>query len=186
MDRPLPPLVYAAQLAWNGKQLEDGQVADATNRLVFGCAPESPAEIILEIGKLDEIVGARLPQHQFAWYVVFEPKEDKLEKYLDEKLDRRQIERGLSFLLEIPKETPRQVKVAPGKLVDRRGKTWGSTFRFSPSRKPCGLFGGMGRESLPTRNRSLKNTNHSGLPEHARADYPESLKLLKEALSQDL
>ena len=32
-----PPLVYAAQLAWNGKQLEDGQVSDATNRLVFGC-----------------------------------------------------------------------------------------------------------------------------------------------------
>ena len=37
-------------------------------------APESPAEIILEIGKLDEIVDARLPQHQFALVCCFRAK----------------------------------------------------------------------------------------------------------------
>ena len=68
--------------------------------------PESPAEIILEIGKLDEIVGAQLPNTSCPGMLFFEPKEDKLEKYLDEKLSRRQIERGLSFLLESRKKLP--------------------------------------------------------------------------------
>ena len=180
-----PPLVYAAQLAWNGKQLEDGQVADATNRLVFGCAPESPAEIILEIGKLDEIVGARLPNTSLPWYVVFEPKEDKLEKYLDEKLSRRQIERGLSFLLESRKKLPGKSRSPQVSLSIEEAKL-GTDLSIFAFEKALRIVRGNGSGKSSDAKPILEKYESLWLVRARPGGLPESLKFLKEALSQNL
>ncbi len=179
-----PPLVYAAHLAWNGKQLEDGQVADATNRLVFDCTPESPAEIILEIGKLDEIVGARLPNTSLPWYVFFEPKQDKLAKYLDEKQSSRQLERGLSFLLESRKKLPEKSRSALVSLSIEEAKL-GIELSIIAFEKALRMIRGQGVRKSSGAKPILEKYESLWLARARPGGLPESLELLKEALSQD-
>jgi len=179
-----PPLVYAAQLAWNGKQLEDNFISDAVNRLVFDTEPESPAEFILKIGKLDEIVGARLPNTSLPWYVVFAPKIEKLAKYLNENQSEEQLENGLRFLNESRDAIPGKSPAPHANLTTEEAKL-GIDISVYAFEKALGIIRGKKMNKSVSSESILENYESLW---HARArpgGLTESLGILKEALNQD-
>ena len=179
-----PPLVYAAQLAWNGKQLEDGQVSDAVNRLVFGSAPESPAEIILEIGKVDDIVDARLHNTSLTWYIAFEPKAENLAKHLKEKQSIENMERGLSFLIEARAKLPDE-STSPTLTLSTEEARLGIDLSIFAFEKALRIIGGNRVKNSCEPKSILEKYESLWLARARPGGLPESLKLLKEALSQD-
>lgn len=179
-----PPLVYAAQLAWNGKQLEDTQIIDAANRLVFGSEPESPAEIILEIGKLDEIVGARLPNTSLPWYLIFAPKVDKLAKYLNENHSEQQMEKGLRFLAESRDALP-GFSASPHARLATEEANLGIDLSIFAFEKALGIIRGEEIKNSVSTESILENYESLWLARARPGGLAESLGILQDALNQD-
>ena len=179
-----PPLVYAAQLAWNGKPLEDTQITDAVNRLIFDTEPESPAEIILKIGRLDEIVGARLPNTSLPWYVVFEPKMEKLAKYLNENLSGQQLENGLRFLAESRDALPDK-SLSPHANLATEEANLGIDLSVYAFEKALGIIRGKKMNKSVSSESILQNYESLWRARARQGGLAESLSILKEALNQD-
>ena len=179
-----PPLVYAAQLAWNGRPLEDTQISDAVNRLVFDAEPESPAGIILEIGKLDEIVGANLPNTSFPWYLIFAPKRDKLAKYLSENQSEQQMEKGLGFLSDSRNALPAKSLSSHANLATEEANL-GIDLSVFAFEKALGIIRGEDIKKSDSTKSILEKYESLWLARARPGGLPESLGLLREALTQD-
>jgi hexosaminidase len=179
-----PPLVYAAQLAWNGKQLEDTQITDAVNRLVFESEPDSPAESILEIGKLDEIVGARLPNTSLPWYLIFAPKIEKLAKYLNENHSEQQMEKGLHFLTESRDALP-GLSASPRARLATEEANLGIDLSIFAFEKALGIIRGKEIKKSVSTESILENYESLWLARARPGGLAESLGILKDALNQD-
>jgi hexosaminidase len=179
-----PPLLYAAHMTWNGKQLTDDQVSDAVNRLVFDSALESPSEIILECGKLDEIVGSKLPNTSLPWYVVFAPKADKLAKHLDKKQSEQQMEKGLSFLLESRNKLPGQ-STSPHATLSTEETRLGIDLSIIAFEKALRIIRGQEAKKSFDPKPILEKYESLWLARARPGGLAESLNLLKEALTQD-
>ena len=179
-----PPLVCAAQLAWNGKPLEDTQITDAVNRLIFDTEPESPAEIILKTGRLDEIVGARLPNTSLPWYVVFEPKMEKLAKYLNENLSGQQLENGLRFLAESRDALPDK-SLSPHANLATEEANLGIDLSVYAFEKALGIIRGKKINKSVSSESILQNYESLWRARAREGGLAESLSILKESLNQD-
>jgi len=179
-----PPLLYAAHMTWNGKQLGDDQVTDAVNRLVFDSSPESPAEIILECGKLDEIVGSKLPNTSLPWYVVFAPKADKLAKHLDKNQSEQQMEKGLGFLLESRNKLPGK-STSPYAALSAEETRLGLDLSIFAFEKALRIIRGKEANKSFDPKPILEQYESLWLARARPGGLAESLSLLKEALTQD-
>jgi hexosaminidase len=179
-----PPLLYAAHMTWNGKQLNDGEVAVAVNRLVFDSASKSPAEIILECGKLDEIVGTKLANASLPWYIVFEPMADKLAKHLDKNQSEQQMEKGLSFLLESRNKLPCKSTSAHATLSTEETGL-GIDLSILALKKALRIIRGKEAKTSFDPKPILEKHESLWLARARPGGLPESLSLLKEALTQD-
>jgi hexosaminidase len=178
-----PPLVYAAQLAWNGKLLEDAQITDAANRLVFDSEPESPAEIILEIGKLDEIVGAQLPNTSLPWHLIFPPQVDKLAKYLNENHSEQQMEKGLRFLAESRDALP-GLSASPHARLATEEASLGIDLSIFAFEKALGIIHAKEIKKSISPESILEKYESLWLARARPGGLAESLTLLGEALTQ--
>lgn len=179
-----PPLVYAAQLAWNGKQLKDDQVSDAVNRLVFDKEPESPAQNILEIGKLDEILETRLPNTSLPWYMIFAPKIKKLEKYLHDNLNEEQLQKALRFLAESQEALPTKSPSAHSNLATKETKL-GIDLSVFAFEKALGIVRGKAMSKSVSSGSILEDFESLWLARARPGGLAESLSLLRDALNQE-
>jgi len=180
-----PPLLYAAQMTWNGKPLHDDQVSDAVNRLVFDSHPDNPARIILETGKLDEVLESKLPNTSLPWYLVFAPKSNKLAKHLDEYQSAEQIEKGLDFLLQnrnqlLSKSTSTNTTLASDETE------MGIELSIFALEKALWIIRGVKPKKSYDSEPILLKFESLWLARARLGGLAESLGLLKEALTQDL
>jgi hexosaminidase len=178
-----PPLVYAAQLCWNGKLLEDTQVIDATSHLIFGSESENPVKAILEIGKLDKIAGTQLPNTSLPWYLLFAPQVEKLEKYLTEHHKHRQLEEVLRFLNESRDMLPAKTLSPEGCLASEEA-TIGIELSIFAMEKALGIIRGQKpSKSIPPKT-ILDKYEKLWIARARPGGLSESMTILEEGLNQ--
>lgn len=179
-----PPLLYAAQMTWNGQPLKDDQVSDAVNRLVFDSHPDNPARIILETGKLDEVLGSKLPNISLPWYVLFPPKADKLAKHLEENQSEQRIEKGLDFLLECRNRLPSKSTSLNASLASDETEV-GIELSIFALKKALWIIRGAKPKKSFNPELTLRKFETLWLARARSGGLAESRELLKDALTHD-
>ena len=184
MVNALPPLLYAAHMTWAGEQLKEEQLTHAVNHLVFGSDQEGPAEMIIQVGKLDELVGSKLPNTSLPWFVIFAPKAEELKKHLEMNQSEKQLEKGLGFLLESRNKLTGKLKGPQVKLsTEEIGLGIDlSTFAFE---KALGILRGGEEKHSYDSEPILVKYRSLWLSRARPGGLAESLGILKEALTQD-
>jgi hypothetical protein len=178
-----PPLLYAAHMTWTGAPLEDSEITKALNRIVFESEDDGPSEQIIEIGKLDQILGTQIPNTSMPWHALFSPRVDKLGTYLRKNLSQREVEKGLNFLYDTRNAIPQEIGTAHSSLSAKEVEL-GIDFSIFALEKSMGIL--LGRETLPSTNPDAMIERYDALwLERARpGGLTESKQLLKEALKR--
>ena len=179
-----PPLLYAAHMTWTGEQLKEEPLTHAVNHLVFGSDQEGPAGIILQVGKLDELVGSKLPNTSLPWLVIFAPKAEELKKHLEKNQSEKQLEKGLGFLLESRNKLTGKLKGPQVKLSTQEIGLGIDLSIFAFEKALEILQGGEAKHSYDPEP-ILEKYKSLWLSRARPGGLAESLSLLKEALTQD-
>lgn len=93
-----PPLFLGAQLAWNGNYVSDGEIGKAIDREVFRNPSCGLGIGFIDLAKLDQIIGFKLPNNSLSWFALFSAQPEKLPLHLSEQTDLNQINKGLEWL----------------------------------------------------------------------------------------
>ena len=178
-----PPLVYAAHLAWNGTPLNDSQISSYVSQMVFDSKPENPAEAILEMGKLDEALGASLPNTSLPWFLLFVPKLDQLEKYLAKNQSEEQLKKALRFLAESRDALAEKSPSDEACLAIEEAKM-GIDISIFAFEKTLAIIYGRKAEKSATPKSILQRYERLWLSRARPGGLPESMTLLEEGLNQ--
>jgi hypothetical protein len=170
-------------MTWTGAPLEDSEITKALNRIVFESEDDGPSEQIIEIGKLDQILGTQIPNTSMPWHALFSPQVDKLGTYLRKNLSQREVEKGLNFLYDTRNAIPQEIGTAHSSLSAKEVEL-GIDFSIFALEKSMGIL--LGRETLPSTNPDAMIERYDALwLERARpGGLTESKQLLKEALKR--
>ena len=101
LGNPLPPLLYGAAQAWNGKRINDTSLISGMDQLLFKNQINTASGALIELGKLDQIINSDIPNTSLCWHILFSPLPQKLVKHLKEKHEISQFEAGLTHLQSI-------------------------------------------------------------------------------------
>lgn len=96
-----PPLFYASGRLWNKEEINDAQLTKRMDEKLFTGRKEKISAILLELGKLDQVLGSNIPNSSLTWSILFDPQPEKVEKLLKEKHTHTQLIDGLSLLSSI-------------------------------------------------------------------------------------
>ena len=57
-----------------------------------------PASLLMDLGKLDQIIGANIPNASLAWNILFSPQPEKMPQFLKENFPKPKLFQGVEFL----------------------------------------------------------------------------------------
>ena len=177
-----PPLFLASQLAWYGEDKDDQEIASAIDRQAFQLPLMGLGQAMIDLGKLDHILGFTLPNNSLAWFSLFTAQPEKLPQHLAEQTTVEKISDGLSFLEEISSQN-----IQPGNTQssDWAFQEWELGLRLSK----IGLLHAMSRIDQPNGLPSSATSNRE-LIEHfqkvwllraRRGGLNEAVHLLEQA-----
>ena len=108
-----PPLFLGAQLAWNGKGLNDEDIGSAVDNLVFKKTGCGLGINFIHLACLDQIMDFKLPNNSLPWFALFSAQPEKLPEHLLEQTTLDQMKKGLAWLEQLnekkfsfPKDSP--------------------------------------------------------------------------------
>jgi hexosaminidase len=93
-----PGILHSAQMAWAGSSSNEGKLGAAIDGLVFGNPNAGLGKLLLEIGRLDEIMDSNIPNSSLHWWILFPSRENWLQSFLSEKTTRENLNRGIAHL----------------------------------------------------------------------------------------
>ena len=96
-----PPLLYGGAQMWNNQHITEGELTQAMDQKLFQGEIETPSSILQELGKLDEIIGSKIPNSSLCWSILFDPQPEKITGLIKEKHTLNQFKDGLSLLSSI-------------------------------------------------------------------------------------
>lgn len=101
-----PGLFHGAALSWTGKELEEQEVAVAIDRMVYKDPNAGLGNWLIELGKIDEQIGAHMPNTSLDWWILFADRADLLRDALPKQVKTNQIKAGLNALSEAKQSAP--------------------------------------------------------------------------------
>jgi len=101
-----PGLFHGAALSWTGKELEEQEVAVAIDRMVYSTPSAGMGNWLIELGKIDEQIGAHMPNTSLDWWILFAARADLLRDALPKQVRTHQIRTGLDAISEAKKSVP--------------------------------------------------------------------------------
>jgi len=93
-----PGLLHGAQMSWNGQRLEEDQLGQVIDRLVYESPDAEMGAKIMEIGKLDEVMESYIPNSSLHWTILFGAKEERFMKFLKKHATQEKLLAGLEYL----------------------------------------------------------------------------------------
>ena len=96
-----PPLFLGAQLAWNGKGLNDEDIGSALDNLVFRKNECGLGINFIHLACLDQIMDFKLPNNSLPWFALFSAQPEKLPGHLLEQTSLEQMKKGLAWLEQL-------------------------------------------------------------------------------------
>lgn len=96
-----PPLFLGAQLAWNGKGLNDEDIGSAVDNLVFNKTGCGLGINFIHLACLDQIMDFKLPNNSLPWFALFSAQPEKLPEHILEQTTLDQMKKGLAWLEQL-------------------------------------------------------------------------------------
>lgn len=96
-----PPLFFAAQLAWTGREIESKELYSAIDRKSFGGEESGYAQWICDFGLLDSIIESEIPNTSLSWDLLFNPRPKIRNEFLRKKISKKNLEAGLEYLVNL-------------------------------------------------------------------------------------
>ncbi len=93
-----PGILHGAQMAWAGNSLPEAELGSAMDGLVFGNPKAELGKLLLEIGRLDEVMESCIPNSSLHWWILFPGRENWLQSFLSEKTSLENLNRGIAHL----------------------------------------------------------------------------------------
>ena len=93
-----PGILHGAQMSWAGSSLPEEKLGSAMDGLVFGNPNAGLGKLLLEIGRLDEIMDSNIPNSSLHWWILFPSKEKWLQSFLSEKTSLENLNLGIAHL----------------------------------------------------------------------------------------
>jgi hexosaminidase len=91
-------ILHGAQLAWAGSSLPEEELGSAIDGLVFENPKAGLGKLLLEIGRLDEVMDSNLPNSSLHWWILFPSKENWLQSFLSEKSSVENLNQGINHV----------------------------------------------------------------------------------------
>ena len=93
-----PGILHGAQMAWAGNSLPEEELGSAMDGLVFGNPQAGLGKLLLDMGRLDEIMDSNIPNSSLHWWILFPSRENWLQSFLSEKTSLENLNRGIAHL----------------------------------------------------------------------------------------
>jgi hexosaminidase len=93
-----PGILHGAQMAWTGSSLPEEKLGSAVDGLVFQNPKAGLGKLLLEIGRLDEVMDSKIPNSSLHWWILFPSKENWLLSFLSEKTSLENLYLGIAHL----------------------------------------------------------------------------------------
>jgi hypothetical protein len=100
-----PPLFLASQLAWNGEDKTDEAISSVLDRDAFHSPSCGLGQAFIELGKLDQTLGFKLPNNSLPWFSLFTAQPDKIVDHILEQTSVSELKEGLALLEFISSKT---------------------------------------------------------------------------------
>ena len=96
-----PPLLYGAAQSWNDDKICESSLITGLNKHVFQKQSSSLSKLLIELGKLDQLIGSDIANTSLCWSLLFAPLPNKLIEHLRENHRISQLDLGLSHLQKL-------------------------------------------------------------------------------------
>ena len=96
-----PPLLYGAAQSWNDDKICESSLITGLNKHVFQKQNSSLSKLLIELGKLDQLIGSDIANTSLCWSLLFAPLPNKLIEHLRENHRISQLDIGLSHLQKL-------------------------------------------------------------------------------------
>lgn len=96
-----PALFYGAAQAWAGQPINELDIVNGMNILLFNNQYNSPSRALMELGRLDQKIGSNIPNTSLCWFLLFAPHPEKLLSFLTQNHQVSQLEDGLEHLQSV-------------------------------------------------------------------------------------
>jgi hexosaminidase len=101
-----PGMLHAAQLSWNGKQVDENTLGQAIDCWVYGYPNAQIGKALLEIGKLDQVMDSYIPNSSMHWTLLFGFHEERFRVFFKEHATAEKLNRGLEYLEQVEGAIP--------------------------------------------------------------------------------
>ena len=112
-----PPLLYGAAQMWNNQHISEEDLIKAMDQKLFQGEIETPSSILLELGKLDKIIGSKIPNSSLCWSILFDPQPEKIDQLIKDKHTITQFKEGLYLLSSIRDSAAKKSQDQSSQLV---------------------------------------------------------------------
>ncbi len=174
-----PPLLYGAAKAWNEKSIDENSLNKGLLKLVSEKKEDSSFTSIMELGKLDRILGSEIPNTSLCWFLLFAPLPEKLTNFIHKNHNLGQLEDGISFLNSIKNLVPS----SPQSSLLESEIFMGIELSRIALQKGIALLTGNKFQRLETDNELLALYQKLWLARAREGGMDESIKILRKAVT---
>jgi hypothetical protein len=101
-----PGLFHAAQLSWNGQEIDEASLGGAIDCWAYGKPGDGLGKWMIQLGKLDQTMDSYIPNSSMHWTLLFGFHEERFGKFFEEQASAQKLHQGLEYLEQLDGETP--------------------------------------------------------------------------------
>lgn len=178
-----PPLFLGSQLTWRGKDVNDEKIGTFIDRTVFHSPALGLGQALIDLAKLDQIIGFNLPNNSLPWFALFSAQPEKLPQHLTEQLSVHELQNGLDWLNKISSENFSSENNPNAKLAELEWKLGIDLSIAGINHAICMISKGINSSKIANNQPPLKKRFQDIWLQRARiGGLHEALSLLEKAL----
>ena len=101
-----PGLFHAAQVSWNGQEIDEASLGEAIDCWVYGNPGDGLGKWMIQLGKLDQEMDSYIPNSSMHWTLLFGYHEERFGKFFEEQASAQKLHQGLEYLEQLDGEAP--------------------------------------------------------------------------------
>ena len=176
-----PPLFFGAHFAWAGSPPDEQTLIRSVDQWAFSCQGGELTKALIELGRLDEVIQADIPNNSLPWFTLFNAQPKELPNRLQNEFSSRAVRHGIEHMEKLLAQLPSSSSSEKGSLCLEEIRL-GVDLSVAGLEKALSLMVESDRNSI-NRRELIERFESNWLKRARPGGLPESLALLSEALS---
>jgi hypothetical protein len=176
-----PPLFFGAHFAWAGSPPDEQTLIRSVDQWAFSCQGGELTRALIELGRLDEVIQADIPNNSLPWFTLFNAQPKELPNRLQNEFSSRAVRHGIEHMEKLLAQLPSSSSSEKGSLCLEEIRL-GVDLSIAGLEKALSLMVESDRNSI-NRRELIERFESNWLKRARPGGLPESLALLSEALS---